>query len=225
MAENLLLPNPIEYLKLNSIGKILYYPGAGTDKSPIELFFNNTDVETIIYADYQIGRSDIEGMLMNIEGWFMDEISPIAYNELIPKDFKRDSWEEFWPANIESREFANPDNAFGLSAKLYNADGVYKRFIHLRTEAIQTYSILIENGLNPDIIILQEHGWGGNWSVFGGEDSPLYENAINTLPEYIFVAGNSNTKPWPNYYRVSDYEIYLPSQHERALFRLKVKKS
>lgn len=214
------LLTPIEYLQSKpNVGKTLFYPGAGNDKSPLELFINNSSIETIIHVDYLMDRSSIETMLHEIKGWRI-EGSPPPRNNLHPEDFNRNSWIEFWPDDQESLEHSNQSSAFAFKALLKNRDtGKTKEFYFFATEAIQTYTILIDNNVVPDIIVLEDYGM--MYKKFGG-DSLLYQRAFNchSLPQYLFVGKNAHTLPWPNYSRVTEYEVFPHLQRERAIFSL-----
>ena len=77
----------------------------------------------------------------------------------------------------------------------------------------------------PDIIVLQDHGLGGNWGgqVFGyAEDSTAKLYGINkvsgNMPPFIYVGENTN--PWPEYIQITDFEgSYGSAGHRRALFQ------
>ena len=210
-----------EYLKANpNFGKVLFYPGSGSDYSPLDLFINNSSINTIIYIDYEASRGEVVEMLRKIKDWDIDDVDLGPENEIYPEDFNKKNWAEFWPNNKKSIEYANPDSAFAIKTLLQNRDtGNTKEFIFFKTEAIQTYSILKDNGYVPDVIVLQNHGMGSQWSPFDG-DSLLYQAAKNSLPKYIYIAETPDMEPWPNYTQVTEYEIRKPAQHKRAIFTL-----
>jgi hypothetical protein len=45
-------------------------------------------------------------------------------------------------------------------------------------------------------VVLQDHGFGGNWNRFG-RDGRLHQYARENLPRLLYVA--PNTTPWPGY--------------------------
>jgi hypothetical protein len=197
-------------------GEILYYPGAGTDYGPFIRFSEQTALKTVIYADYGTKKDKATEFLSAIPGWSVEQVS-----NLQPQDLGLvASWEQFWPVDPESRKFAKPDSAFGLRAKLVRQhDGISVDFIYLATEAAQTYANLLLAGLRPTIVVLQDHGFGGNWTKFGGH-AELFEQAQVALPRYLLVA--KGTGVWPGYTQISGGHADAGQMHsfERAIFEL-----
>ena len=74
-------------------------------------------------------------------------------------------------------------------------------------------------------MVLQDHGFGGGWAVFGGENSPLYRVMKNNLPTYILLEPGGNTDIWPGYIQVT--KPYAPGiknanamhMNKRALYK------
>ena len=128
------------------------------------------------------------------------------------RDFGLTGWKEFWPESERSLMFGKPDTAFGVVCDLTLQPNRSTRLIFLRTEAHQTYCNLLNTTLRPNMVVLQDHGFGGNWQDFGNEESPMYLAALEqrALPPRLFVA-ESNTRPWPGYHR-SGSEVLLEGQ-------------
>jgi hypothetical protein len=62
---------------------------------------------------------------------------------------------------------------------------------------VGTLAVAAKTMGTPDVIVLQDHGMGGNWDQFGGP-SRLYETAqTHGCPPYVFLA--ENTEGWPGY--------------------------
>lgn len=193
---------------------ILYYPGSGTDSGPFQLFAGNGFVETIIYADYRIKESDAREFVTSLQGWNAGVIETIR-----PSDYGAHWWEEFWPDDERSRIDSDPWRAFAFRVKLSRTGASDVTFIFFGAEAIQTFSVISRAGVIPTVVVLQDHGFGCNWSIFGGGESPLYKIACDSgFPQVLLVA--ENTDPWPGYEQVSDYEIRDGQMHNhaRALF-------
>lgn len=193
---------------------VLYYPGAGTDTQPFRLFGGNPHLSRVIYADYSPSAHHRQ----EVERLFKFRRPNARFVDLTPGDFGCQEWEEFWYGNSESREESTPAKAFGIRGELPLHPRV--RFDYLATEAVGTYSVLLKAGIRPNFIVLQDHGFGGNWTTFGGR-SQLYKLARqnNALPELLLVA--DNTDRWPQYEQVSEpVENCGAAKHTRALFRL-----
>jgi hypothetical protein len=201
--------------KFSNLGKILYYPGAFSDFGPMKFFFENSSIDTVIYTDYMITREILEERIQNFINDFNNRDSII----ITPNVFNKNNWNEFWPEQTNK----GINNAFGIEYNFLVNKDKKCRFIYLATEAIKTYSILLECNLVPAVIVLQDHGMGGNWTYFGG-DSPLYRLAVNNLPKYIFLEPNSNTKPWKSYSKITE-AFNLPGalhNNRRALYTRKL---
>lgn len=236
-ATDLLYPK--EYLRANFGGRAqkmdleivlrlptLYYPGAGEDFGPFKLFSRYSAISTVIYCDYQYGS------FINTAGEAgireeLNEYKVVSEGGLSPTSFGQKSWEEFWPAVPNSRGFASPRGAFGAWALLClcpKETGVIKmiNFIYLCTEATQTYDILfVKRKIKPMAVVIQDHGLGGGWTVFGGK-SKLYDIARSALPPLLYLSDNTNV--WPGYKRVSDCgEPEGMHGNKRALYSLNSK--
>ncbi len=209
------------YLSINpNLGKTLYYPGAGADVSPLKLFVENSSISEVHYADYsshQMTKIILEESLG--EGWSVEMIK-----DLHPQDLGQDTWDEFWYAGPNSQRFQNPSTAYGIHFSLISPKGKKAQLFYWGTEAIKTYYLLLINGIIPNIIVLQDHGFGGNWSIFGTSKSKMYGIAKveNYMPEILFVSkeGIGNGGCWPEYEAMTEYERLDQSEaHERAIFR------
>ncbi len=75
--------------------------------------------------------------------------------------------------------------------------------LHIQAEAVWVcHNLWKEHDSNPFAVVLQDHGFGGNWARFGGDGSALRAIAQQfTLPELLLVG--ENTSPWPGYKAVS----------------------
>lgn len=219
-----------EYLKANK-GKfnILYYPGSGMDLSPLYIFGILGNTKSTYFADYF--KSYFDSVADNFD------IFNVA--SLNPQDFNRHSWDEFWYDHPDAKDFSvDPEIAGGLSFEIALPNLVNEQVAevtYLNTEAVGTAKILLENGIRPDVVVLQDHGFGGEWTRFDGE---LFRNqfAPDYLPEYLYVAVDGPTSdPWPGYSQVTEPfnpekqvilpgffcpEKYLPMhKNSRALFK------
>jgi hypothetical protein len=216
--------------------KTVYYPGAGQDFSPLQLFGNHAHVQSIYFTDYENNLGILYSNDPKVTD-VRDRLDERAENvtELSPKDFDKKQWADFWPQ--ESDAWAGIKEAFLPSHHPVHAWGrrvTFNQhqksnhafdFYYLGTEGVKTAEVLIENGTILNVLVLQDHGFGGNWSVFGGADSPLYRAMEQNLPKYILAELNSNIEMWPGYEQVT--RTYNPPLHAahalhrnvRALFK------
>lgn len=214
----------LSFLTTNpEIGTTLYYPGSGSDFQPLIDFINESSINRVYYVDYNENLSSTDVITALGPNWYIIEESPLS-----PLDFKQNDWANFWHNIDQVNPQCGPANAYGFEIILKNK--LNRKLCHfhfLKTEAIRTFFILFNNKLMtpPDIIVLQDHGLGGNWGgqVFGyAEDSTAKLYGINkvsgNMPPFIYVGENTN--PWPEYIQITDFEgSYGSAGHRRALFQ------
>ena len=214
------MKNLNQFLELNkNIGTVLYYPGAGNDFETMKLFIDRTTINTVYYADY-LEKFNIETLTQKLG----DSWSLVNEEKISPQFFNQTEWSDYWH-NLETAvQFGSPESAYGIKLTIKNTQDKECDLYYLGTEAIKTYHILLLNDYKPDVIVLQDHGSGGNWEnqVFGfSEDKTSKFYGISkvsaSLPQYIFVG--ENTKPWPEYKQMTSFEGHYGSAgHPRALF-------
>lgn len=199
--------------------KTVYYPGAFTDFSILELFWHvvkNDEKRHIIYSDYGlIGQH--EDPFPAING-ALDYFLPDAHSiPLVPDHYDRLGWSDFWYPHPSSHQFGNPSTAFALEW----SNG-YRTFSYFGSEGIQTCIVLIDNNIFPDLIVLQDHGFGGNWTEYCNPARELY-SALSTkghLPKYLICDAERypSAGPWPGYERISaPFTAHMyPPQHKNA---------
>lgn len=198
----------------------VYYPGAGLDFSPFQLFGKYIDGVHVYYTDY-MSILEIDMVIQRLEGSVNTRI-------LTPQDFRQDNWEDFWPKYMSLTEMmgCDPKEAWARKFDFCSKD-LNCMLTYLGTEGVQTVKILCENQLAPDVLVLQDHGGSTNYALFSGENSFLHEAMQNCLPKYILMdpTGAEDTKIWSGYEQVT--QAYLPKVYEslsqnknpRALFK------
>lgn len=218
------LPTLESYLqKHNSKIKRVYYPGAGMDFSPLQLFGKHIKGVDVYYTDYTY-IPEIDRVIERLE-------NSIEASILSPQDFNQDCWEDFWPTNVAREQMMGrePADAWGKKFEFQSKD-LDCTLTYLGTEGVQTAKILCENELAPDVLVLQDHSGCTNYALFSGKNSFLYQVMQNGLPQYILMDPTEaeNTKIWTEYEQVT--QVYLPKVHEslpqnrnpRALFKKRI---
>lgn len=72
----------------------------------------------------------------------------------------------------------------------------------------------------PYAVVLQDHGWGGNWTKFGkGGDLETLASSTVRLPQFLLVA--ANTDAWNGYSAIDGVTIGGGGMHgsQRQLWR------
>ena len=216
------LPTIENYLQKHSVEiRRVYYPGAAIDFSPFQLFGKFIDGVDVYYTDY-MSIPEIDKVIKRLEG-------SINTCVLTPQDFMQENWVDFWPKYMSWTEMMgrDPKDAWGRKFEFHSKE-LNCTLTYLGTEGVQTAKVLCHNGLAPDVLVLQDHGYGGNYASFGGENSFLHQAMQHCLPKYILMDPKERNNPlWPGYEQVT--QVYLPEGYvslpqngnSRALFMKK----
>jgi len=217
------LPTLESYLqKHNSKIKRVYYPGAGLDFSPFQLFGKHIKGVELFFTDY-MSNEELNEVFDRLK-------NNINTSILAPQDFNQECWEDFWPTNVAREEIMGhePADAWGKKFEFQSKD-LDCTLTYLGTEGVQTAKILYENQLALDVLVLQDHSGCTNYALFSGKNSFLYQVMKYSLPKYILMDPTEaeNTKIWPGYEQVT--QVYFPKVYEslpqnrnpRALFKKK----
>lgn len=198
-------------------GEVLYYPGCGSDYGPLVHFAQTTKLKAVVYVDYLLKVADIKAMLHTACRGLHIPV-PERFSVLRPRQLGVADWSHFWHESPRSKQFFGPTHGTGFQCQLELPSGTAS-FVFLRTEGHQTYANLLNTPLQPSIVVLQDHGFGCNWTNFGDE-SPMFEAAERqrSLPRKLFVA--EGTRPWPGYHQTGDYDYQRGQMHNfaRAVF-------
>jgi hypothetical protein len=194
---------------------LLFYPGGRVDTDPFTLFCRHGGVEVFLYCDYLLPVSDARSFVRELPGFSVEDMGALA-----PEDLGVDDWAQLWPTDEASMRMANPATAYALWARLVSRTGRQIFFAYFGTEAVQTYHQLTTCGITPAAVVLQDHGFGGNWTTFGGPESPLWHHAQLAAPAMLYVG--EQTKPWPGYRQETDFCVRPGAEHQipRALFTM-----
>ena len=182
--------------------RCVYYPGAGFDGQPIHTFNAAHTTHLYIYVDYGVSKQEVESKLTSFKGYKVIGKHDIALNQLAPA----------WRPHIrmtkelveESRRWAtvSPYCFIAIFERLsdFSDEHGAKRFavIFIGGDGIATYDALFgnKNMVTPLAVVLQEHGFGGNYASFG-RDGIMEEIAKNSgvYPELLLV-GTNCTEAW-----------------------------
>ncbi|MEI7946519.1 MAG: hypothetical protein WCJ02_07475 [bacterium] len=198
------------------LSRILYYPGSETDGHPLCVFGKSHAVHCFVYADNAFSKVDLERQLKD----FGDPGHPLGYRllslvdvteaELTPCGWKRHGK---LPTDIDAHFFMirPPEGPFAVFAVLERDENrgddhgpSRLAILHVGGDGYATYDALFcqADSHTPYAVLLQNHGYGGNWNREGfGGDGMLWQLANQTgktLPKWLFVA-NESTLPWPGY--------------------------
>lgn len=175
-----------------------YYPGAGSDFSPIHRFADEDVFDFFVYSDCILdGQHDVLHVTDGFEVISVDEIGPGYRNgSLLP-------WSVY-------NEFLDPDRHFGLrdegKVERYRIRTPMGRVVYVyyfHTEAVGTAKILRDTIGTPKCVGIVDNGIP---VPFGG-DSLLRQIYGRQEPRYLYVSVTAEA--WPTYVPVSEREMQI----------------
>ena len=207
--------------------RVVFYPGSGHDGHAVKVFGRDHVAHCFVYADYWAPEGSIRESLDDPIHHFKGYHS-IARISLTIKDLITRPWQ---PHAAPGHEWAKPHiEPYGFLEVLerdaeFGPDHGAERLaiIFLGADGHATYDALFCQGNPPKppfAVLLQDHGFGGNYSKFGrGGVMEKIAKATRSRPEFLFVA--ENTKAWEGYRREPEVEGDADGMHGdlRFLFR------
>jgi hypothetical protein len=209
--------------------RIVYYPGSGFDGQPVKLFGSTHSAHCFVFADYGITRAELEAEL---EGNGFHRYHTLARLQLAENDLVPQGWRPHIPPNSDARQGLAINNPpFGFLEVLERDDDYDDNhgprrlaILFLGADGIAGYDALFCQGDDkqlPYAVIVQDHGFGGNYDRFGREG--LMERiaiSCNVIPEMLLVA-TRNTKPWEGFERIPELTADPGGMHQmpRYLYR------
>lgn len=190
--------------------RVVFYPGSGSDGQPVALFNQTHSAHCYVYVDYLLERDDLlrklitDGFLgyrkqarVDLDG---SDFGPVRYHAP-PQNYRFEPVKPYGFVQVFERE-----------AGLGESHGAARfAVLFLGADGHATYDALFcqENGVPaPWCMVLQDHGFGGNYSDFGaGGLTHQVARACGVYPDFMLRA--DNTRIWPG------YEECLDAQGER----------
>lgn len=199
--------------------KSLFYPGAGNDYAVIKHFINNSTIQTFYYCDY-LNRdfrpeSILSEMNEQLNGFNIKYIASLQ-----PAYFNQSNWEDFWCIESDGQTFSGrKSKSFVALFRIEFLDRVFELY-YFGTEAIETYRVLVENNIDIDLVVAQDHGFGGLWTTFGeGSYLEAIARVNNKTPRYLLVG--EHMRAWKGYDKISEpFGAFGIHEHPRVIFEL-----
>lgn len=207
--------------------RVIYYPGHGGDGHPIKLFGGSHSAHCFLMVDSHFTESQLVNTLDSEQTTFR------GYHSLFRRKLKQTEVQPAaWTPHVSApnHSFARPSiQPFGLleilerNGTLDDAHGpVRLAILFLGADGHATFDALFcqADGTPPPFgILLQDHGFGGNYSPFGaGGVMHGLATQMGVKPTWLLVA--ENTECWGGYRRVqgTDGEPGGMAAHVRSLF-------
>lgn len=219
--------------------RVVYYPGSGTDGQAFELFCGTHCVHCVLHIDLNTSASDIQRELAPDHPHHLEGYQPCVQIVLAPEEAA-----ELISLNPElCPDGQDPVIMSAIWTVLERQQGFGDQhgperiaFLHIQAEAVWVCrSVWSELDRTPFAVVIQDHGFGGNWirddlgetnhsdedncslfeyhdeydhqrNHFGGENSLLYEYQ-NQPPQQLpkWLLVGEGTEPWPAYLEASDF--------------------
>lgn len=209
--------------------RVVFYPGSGLDRHALEVFGSSGVASCFVNVDLTASPHEVRAA---IEGaGFLAGYKPVLVADLREPDLAPAGWTPHFRPPVSYDRWVRPPEggAFGILAVLQRRPGhgavdLPERlaFVHVGGEAVAAFDALFcQGGRAPFGIVLQDHGFGGNWTVFGDPLGPFLTLAhdAEALPEVLLVA--DNTRAWPGYERIAGPLVPRSAEHahERWIWR------
>jgi hypothetical protein len=190
--------------------RLIYYPGSGQDGGAVKLFNIAKVASCFVYVDYMLTRQNLASEIKTagFNGYDVLDTIDLKPEDLISSPFVPHLGPE---ETHGSRRFVDPSEPYATLTIFEKSDPAvpgYPRFavLFLFADGHAAYDALFcqrDSGPPPFGVVLQDHGFGGNWSPFG-EGGALHTIAhrADKFPELLLVG--DNTTSWPGYQKVPD---------------------
>ena len=211
--------------------RVVFYPGSGSDGGPVAAFNSASAAHCFAYADYLVEKRSILG---DLDGNGTDYSSAFrGYRTAARIELSEDDF-PVWPPSIRLHKkpwvnTATPYTFINI-LKRQDQDGFddrhgarYFAFMFLGMDGFPTYQALFCRNIGvpgPFCVVLQDHGFGGNYSNFGA--GGLLEEVARkhgVFPQLALIG--DGTEAWPGYQRcVNDWEMMGMHGSHRYLWQL-----
>ena len=199
--------------------RVVFYPGAGDDLHPLDIFGRTSAAHCFIHADYHSRRDNTH--LPALEGYRVVHAEDIDFAGLASA-FGMDAVHPFgkqWERFVSWNDIKAGRSRWMVMQRSSGEGPEFLCLLQAFAEAVWFYQqFWVKRGRGAFAILLQDHGFGLNWSRFGGFGTPLYEVAQSgPLPDYLVVA--ANTDEWPGYTPERTVGPGGNASHMRSMFK------
>lgn len=214
--------------------RVVYYPGCGTDGQPVRLFGASHAAHCFVYVDYghqrEFFEKNLDDPLSGFRGYDTLARVSVCESDLVPNGWVSHFYDvagrRVSPEMMKS--FARiRDNPFAFlevmkrQPELDDNHGPSRlAILFIGADGIATYDALFcqQDSISPPFaIVLQDHGFGGNYDRFGrGGLFEAIAGRCNARPKMLLVA--TDTRPWNGYVRIPEVGSDRGGMHGNARF-------
>lgn len=213
--------------------RVVFYPGYGSDGQAVKLFSASHSAHCFVYVDSLTPREQVVRDLDVPQRGYSSRFLGyrcLARVDVTPEQLAPIGWTQH--AKAPADHFAKPHiKPFGFieilerNAELTDEHGAQRlAILFLGADGHATYDALFcqrNNRPAPYAVLLQDHGFGGNYSNFGADGlMEQIARATQVLPEWLIVG--TQTKAWLGYHAMEGVESDRGGWHkdQRSLYRL-----
>jgi len=227
--------------KFNSIeffnSRIIFYPNSGFDGQAVKVFGESHSAHCFVYVDYSRSKQSVLESLNDPRYGFLGYATSYRI-ELTIDQITPNNWTpHLEPGDLNNVNYQFSDiSPFGFLQILdrkseYFSEHGAKRLaiLFLGADGVATYDALFaqEGTTPPFATVLQDHGFGGQYSSFGaGGLLEKIAHRSQQWPEYLLVA--EGTAEWSDYQRLLNVDGNFGgewAQHKRFLYQRPVHSS
>lgn len=223
--------------------RVVYYPGAFSDGHPFRLFGASHSAHVFVYADYGLSRQEFADHLApssrnRLKGYHATDLIDLSEAELAPPGWRQQlhldaadaatvanassDWVPGWMKSSDVVPYATLA-ILDREPDLGDAHGPSRlALLQIGGDGFLTFDALFcrLGRREPFAIVLQDHGFGGNYDKFGG--GGLLERIAqraDRFPKWMLLG--ASTQPWSGYERVAECQPSIGGMHgvERVLMR------
>lgn len=208
--------------------RVVYYPAAGADFHPMEIFGLSEAAHCFVMADYWITSSEVKYFIsdLKLEGYDLHSLVPVPLEDVFQPEYKRHF-------DVDLREeghrqsFQSGRERFAFFA-VFESPVSRLAVLYLGFEAVEAYDRLFCQGRSPKPpygTLVQNHGMGGDWCPLADPDSHIAQLA-DKFGRPKWLIGQEGCENWRDYQAVSDItdggmhslprRLYLDSRIDRG---------
>lgn len=193
--------------------RMVYYPGSGSDGHAVRLFGSAHSAHCFVQVDDLFEQNQVKAELdgkcarQNTGSRPFRGYHNLARVSLSENDLAPTGWVQH-VHNLERARFSDGFKPYAFLEIMERDDdfgddhGVHRlAILFLGADGIASYDALFcqENGVPPPLaMLIQEHGFGGNYDKFGrGGLLERIAATCNVFPQFLLVAENSDA--WHNF--------------------------
>jgi hypothetical protein len=208
--------------------RVVYYPGSGLDGQPVKLFGSTHSAHCFVYVDYGIEQNTLKKKLQDAHENFLG-YHTFARVQLSERDLSPNGWRSHIEVNyrpLHGRPHINitPFGFLEVLERDQNLDDNHGpcrlAIVFLGADGIAAYDALFcqNNGaLPPFAVVLQDHGFGGNYDEFGQHGLlARIASDCRVIPELLLVA--KNTQAWNGFALIQNLQGYAGGMHEHIRY-------